>query len=270
MEQKHLDIAIFCVNYHSYDALKNYIASIEVAVNKAKGQVSVCLHIADNTENDFLDIRSTSEVISIQAYPFHQNLGYFGAIHKMMAQHSPATYDFVIISNVDVILDEDFFLKMLTLHTNTDTAWVAPQIYSNLEHRDRNPKIMQRYPKRKLQILQTLFRIPILYNLYTHTVYKSKALMKHERGEIYAGHGSFIILTKKYFQQCGIIDYPIFLFCEEIYLGEQCRKHGLKVVYEPALRVTDAEHASTSTFKRSKYCKYNFEAISYILKNYYS
>lgn len=269
MGKKHLNIAIFCVNYHSYDALKNYIASVSIAANKTKGQVTVNMYIADNTEKDFKDIEYVSETCSIYIFPFHQNLGYFGAIQKMMEQQSPNQYDFNIISNVDVVLDKDFFTQLLTLPINNDIAWIAPQIFSNLENRDRNPKIMKRYPKRKLQILQSLFRIPILYNLYTHTLYKSKTLVKHERGQIYAGHGSFIILTREYFQRCGIINYPVFLFCEEIYLGEQCSKHKLKVIYEPKLHVIDTEHASTSSFRRTKYCKLNFEAISYILKTYY-
>lgn len=263
-------VAIYCVNYHSYDALKNYIASINVAVKKTEEQVAVNMYVADNTESNCQVIDTTADDITIRPFPFHENLGYFGAIHKMMEQVDPEDFDFSIISNVDVLLDEDFFTQLLALPSKADTAWIAPQIYSNLEHRDRNPKIMQRYPKRKLQILQSLFRIPILYNLYTHTVYKSKKLVRHEPGEIYAGHGSFIILTRKYFQECGIINYPVFLFCEEIYLGEQCRKYGLKVLYEPLVRVTDAEHASTSTFKRSRYCKYNLQAITHILKTYYT
>ena len=105
--------------------------------------------------------------------------------------------------------------------------------------------------------------------VYNHTLYKSKKLVSHQRGEIYAGHGSFIILTKRFFEACGIITYPVFLFCEEIYLGELCQQHGLKVVYEPNICVTDAEHASTSSFRRSKYCQFNYQALSYILKTYY-
>ena len=263
-------VAIYCVNYHSYDALKNYIRSVITAVKKVGGQASVNMFVADNTEKDFQYIEEKADSVCVQVFPFHENLGYFGAIRKMMKQQSPIQYDFSIISNVDVLLDEDFFTQLLALKTNADTGWIAPQIYSNLEHRDRNPKILKRYSKRKLQVLQLLFRVPILYNLYTHTVYKSKKLAKHEPGEIYAGHGSFIILTRKYFEQCGDIDYPVFLFCEEIYLGEQCRKYGLKVHYEPQIRVIDTEHASTSTFKRSRYCRYNLKAITYILNTYYT
>lgn len=263
-------VAIYCVNYYSYNALNNYITSIEFAAQAAKEWVHVSVFIADNTVDKHEPIKSTSDIISIQAFPFHQNLGYFGAIHKMMEHVAPETFDFAIISNVDVIMSEHFFTDLLALQTKDDTGWIAPQIFSKLEQRDRNPKIMQRYPKRKLQILRNLFRFPLLYNLYTHTVYKSKKLVRHEPGEIFAGHGSFIILTRNYFLKCGIINYPMFLFCEEIYLGEQCRENGLKVLYEPTIQVSDAEHASTSTFKRSKYCKLNFKAVSYILDTYYA
>ena len=264
-----MKIAIYCVNYHSKDCLEHYLLSIDKAVKAADGAVVLDVMVIDNSvPAETVDY--VPEAFALKVVATGENKGYFGAVSHGMGLYDAMAYDYVIISNVDVVMEEDFFAELAKMPVDKALGWIAPQIYSDAEHRDRNPKIMQRYPKRKLQILQTLFRIPILYNLYTHTVYKSKALMKHERGNIYAGHGSFIILTKKYFQQCGIIDYPIFLFCEEIYLGEQCRKHGLKVVYEPALRVTDAEHASTSTFKRSKYCKYNFEAISYILENYYS
>lgn len=263
-------IAIYCVNYKSYNALYNYLLSLEHAANRSQEPLAVNVYVADNTDDGSQSIVTDSSTVSIHAFPFHENMGYFGAIHKMMEESSPLEFDYTIISNVDVLLDEDFFLRLVRYEASADLGWIAPQIYSNLEERDRNPKIMQRYPKRKLQVLQTLFRFPPLYNLYTHTVYKSKKLARHSAGEIYAGHGSFIILTRRFFRECGIINYPVFLFCEEIYLGEQCRSHGLKVRYEPTLRVADAEHASTGTFKRSKYCRYNLEAITYILKTYYA
>ena len=263
-------IAIYCVNYKSYDTLSYYLRTLEHAASRSQVPLAVNVYVADNTDDDHQPIVADSTTVSIQVFPFHKNLGYFGAIHKMMEQVSPLQFDYAIISNVDVLLDEDFFLRLTRYEAKDDLGWIAPQIYSNLEQRDRNPKIMQRYSKRKLQVLQTLFRFPLLYNIYTHTAYKSKKLVKHSVGDIYAGHGSFIILTRQFFHKCGIIDYPVFLFCEEIYLGEQCRSHGLTVRYEPTLRLTDAEHASTGTFKRSKYCRHNLEAITYILKTYYA
>lgn len=261
-------VAIYCVNYHSYDSLIHYLSSVDKAIEPVVEALSVSVFVADNTVPSSV-VEYKPHLFRMTIIPTGRNLGYFGAINEAMKQNSPQSYDYIIVSNVDVELGNDFFVRLNMFEASTTTGWIAPQIYSIAEKRDRNPKITQRYSKRKLQILKTLFSFPPLYNLYTHTLYKSKKLTTHLPGEIYAGHGSFIILTRSYFQKCGIIDYPVFLFCEEIYLGEQCREHGLKVVYDPTLKVTDTEHASTGTIRRRQYCKYNYDAISFILNQYY-
>jgi GT2 family glycosyltransferase len=94
--------------------------------------------------------------------------------------------------------------------------------------------------------------------------------------DIYAGHGSFILLTRAYFEKCGMIDYPVFLFGEELYLAEECRKHSLRVIYRPEICIYDSEHVSTSKlkktlpFKKTFYYQCNSDAIDYILANYYN
>lgn len=261
-------IAIYCVNYQSYESLGNYLNSIDTAMEGINGSMKLSVLVADNTTPAVaIDYQPRHFVLKI--FPTGENKGYFGAIRFLMETVNPQDFEYSVVSNVDVLMEKDFFMKLYRLTTDIQIGWIAPQIYSYAEQRDRNPKIMHRYVRRKLQVMRMLFRCPPLYNLYTHSVYKSKKLVHHDPGEIYAGHGSFIILTQQYFRRCGIIDYPVFLFCEEIYLGEQCCQHGLKVIYDPTLRVTDAEHASTSTFKRSKYCQYNYKALSYILDTYY-
>ena len=261
-------IAIYCVNYHSCNRLVHYLASIDQAIKNVPGEVAVEVIPIDNSVPAEM-INYVPEGFIMHTLASGENKGYFGAVKLGMERFSPKEYDFVIISNVDVEMNKDFFSQLIGTPIDANTGWIAPQIYSDEEQRDRNPKILRRYAKKKLQVLKIKFRFPLVNWVYNHTLYKSKKLVSHKRGEIYAGHGSFIILTKQFFEACGIIDYPVFLFCEEIYLGELCQQHGLKVVYEPNIRVTDAEHASTGTFRRSKYCRYNFEALSYILKTYY-
>lgn len=263
-------IAIYCVTYNSYPEFYHYLDSICQAVKTAEGKAEVEVFVADNTDKVPQEISYQTDNVRLKVFPFHQNLGYFGAIGKMMQQVDTTVYDYCIISNVDLILDKDMLIMLAEYPYEDTTGWIAPQIWSQQEKRDRNPKIISRYPLSKLKKLQTLFKYPLLYALYIMTLYRRKTFQNHSAGEIYAGHGSFIILTREYLTRCGIIDYPVFLFCEEIYLGEQCRLHDLKVVYQPDIHVVDTEHASTCTFKRSKYCKYNYQAISHILKNYYT
>jgi len=242
-------IAVFCVSYCSDHERDLYLSTIRNAAQKASNIVDVDVFVSNNTKED--------------------NPGYFGAIKRLMQQVDVNNYDYSIISNVDLMLEEDFFQKLADYICSEDTGWIAPQIWSNLEERDRNPKVLNRYSLKKLQILRTFYQFPILDTLYTSTFYKKKKYESHQAGQIYAGHGSFIILTRRFFELCGKIDYPVFLFCEEIYLAEMCRKAGLKVLYEPSLIVKDTEHASTGRMNHGFYCRCNYEAMQYIIKKFY-
>ena len=243
------NIALFCVSYQSDKELDAFLASINMAAMKATDKVNVEIYVTKNTKDN--------------------NPGYFGAIKRLMADVDIKDYDYTIISNVDLTVEEDFFLKLADNTCDENIGWIAPQIWSDLEKRDRNPGIVERYSLRKLNILKLFYQFPILDTLYTHTIYRRKKYESHPAGRIYAGHGSFIILTREYFKRCGKIDYPVFLFCEEIYLAEMCQKAGLNVEYEPSIKVIDTEHASTGKMKHSLYCRCNYEAMQYIIKNFY-
>lgn len=242
-------IAVYCVTFKSDVELEHYKASLQKAAEKASDEVSLDFFVSENTPED--------------------NPGYFGGIRRAMLKSDVKAYDYAIISNVDLTVEEDFFVKLAAYDCAEDTGWIAPQIWSAQEGRDRNPKIMHRYPLKTLKILKTIFHYPLVWDLKRRITSRQKKWETHPAGEIYGGHGSFIILTKRYFERCGVIDYPVFLFCEEIWLGEQCRKAGLKVIYEPTLKVSDAEHASTGRMKLSYYCHLNEEALQYIIRTFY-
>ena len=242
-------IALFCVSYQSNKERDAFLASIDTAAQKATNLVSVDIFVANNTSEN--------------------NPGYFGAVKQLMDLEDVTDYDYSIISNVDLAVEEDFFLKLVEYKCDKNTGWIAPQIWSHLEERDRNPKIISRYSLRKLNILKAFYQFPLLDTLYTRTFYRKKKYESHPAGKIYAGHGSLIILTNEYFKRCGKIDYPVFLFCEEIYLAEMCRKAGLEVEYVPSIKVIDSEHASTGKMRHSFYCRCNYEAMLYIIKTFY-
>lgn len=243
------EIALFCVSYQSDKERDVFLASINMAAKNAIDRVNVEIYVANNTIDN--------------------NPGYFGAVKRLMQAVDVKTYDYIIISNVDLIVEEDFFLKLADYRCEENTGWIAPQIWSHLEERDKNPKILNRYSLKKLNILKAFYQFPILDTLYTRTFYRQKKYKSHPAGKIYAGHGSLIILTNEYFKRCGKIDFPVFLFCEEIYLAEMCQKAGLSVEYVPTIKVTDSEHASTSRMKHSFYCRCNYEAMQYIIKTFY-
>lgn len=244
-------IAIFCVSYHSDKERDAYLTSIEAAAKKAGEEVQVDTFVANNTEAD--------------------NPGYFGAVKKLMQDVNVAEYDYAIVSNVDLTLAEDFFINLAAYDCPEDTGWIAPRIWSQLEGRDRNPQRLARPTRRKMQILKAFYQYPLLDTIYHHTAYRRKKYnTQAEPGTIYAGHGSLIILTNHYLQKCGKIDYPIFLFCEELFLAENCRQAGLTVRYEPSIQVNDKEHVSIGKMPHSVYCQHNLKAMNYIIKKFFT
>ena len=265
-------LAIYCVCYNSYSELDAYLQSVVIAADAAKEALAVTVFVADNSDHVQSVALLDSDTLTLVHFPTGRNAGYLGAVQDCMKQHSPHDFDFVIISNVDLRLSVDAFVNLLKISDLNGAGWLAPQIWSDVETRDRNPKIMERYGRRKLQFLLTLYQHPWLYRLYEHTAYRRKrvTVSGHREGKsIYAGHGSFMVFTRTFFDAVGHLDYPVFLFCEEIYLAELCRKHGLTVRYEPSVKVIDAEHCSTGQMKSRSYCRYNAEAVKYILETYY-
>ena len=262
-------VLIVCVNYNSYDSMDVYLKSIEKAASICDS-CDVDIIIADNsTKPQNITVSKYNYIkVSLQKY---NNLGYFGAAQNVINNiGSIDEYDTVVISNVDLIISEGFFNSFSTLNIDGDVAWIAPRIWSNEEKRDRNPKTLHRKSRKRLLAVRRMYKHPVLEWLYTHTMYKRKRMYaEHPECDLFAGHGSFIMLTRSFFRAYPEINYPVFLFGEESYLGELIRKAKMRVRYIPSIVVYDSEHVSTGKMDRKLYCKYNIEAINYILDTFY-
>lgn len=264
---KHVLIA--CVNYNSYRELINYLRSIETSLELVD-ELKVDVVVADNStnrQNIECDIYKRLKVEQV----FFENIGYLPAAASVINQRILLKqFDFIIISNVDVEVDKCFFKNLSVINNDELTGWIAPQIWTEEESRDKNPKVLERYSKSKLEKIKLLYKYPLLDYIYTNTLYlKKKSRPQYSEMEIYAGHGSFMILTKRFFDFCKEINYPIFLFGEELFLAELNRKVGLRVRYIPDLKILDNEHVSTSKMKKKIYYKYNLDSIKYILDTFY-
>lgn len=265
--------SIFCVNYKSYRILTSYLQSIDKSGIAAKATATVDVFIADNTDADIepIDTSEYAGIRNIRVFAFHENIGYFGAIRRMMQAVDTKTYDYIIISNVDMTMRADMLQKLADTVYPENTGWIAPAIISQANGHDLNPQAIHRYTAIKLKTMKWLYRLPMIYNVYVLTLHrlKRKKIQQCPAGRIYAGHGSFIILTGEYVSRCGIIDYPVFLYCEEIYLAEECLRHNLKVVYDPSIAVDDIGKVSTGKAKRSTYYRWNIEGLTYVTGRYF-
>lgn len=267
-------VAIFCVNYNTYDRLLLYCRSVDRAALCAKDSALVHLFITDNTRPSPLPFNFTPTNISLRLASGGKNLGYLGGIQYMMRLTPDlSSYDYIILSNVDLTLEPDALLRLVASPVDPTVGWIAPSIISGLSGTDRNPALLQRYSKARLRTLLFMFSVPPLMTLYKRTLYRRhyRPRPSYPAGTaVYAGHGSFMILTRAYLSLCGIPNFTPFLFCEELYFAELCRQAGLKVVYRPDIRINDQEHASVGRLPRASLYRYNRQALRFILRSFYS
>ena len=263
-----MNILIVCINYNSYGELKQFLDSIEKSAEYAT-DAYVEVIIADNSTM-YEEVNTASfKTITVSQQKF-DNLGYLGGasavINNIKDIHQ---YKYVIISNVDVLFECSTIKQLADFDISDDIAWVAPSIYSEKYKKDLNPNILNRYKYWKLLLLK------FTYNRYVYLLYnklyfsKRRMNVSYPQMDIYAGHGALMILTSNFFKKKEILNYPVFLYGEELYLAELIRNKQMRVVYSPSIKIETIGGVSTSKMPSSNFFHYNKEAIDYILNNFY-
>lgn len=270
-------VLITCVNHNSYDELSDFLKSVEFAAFNVKQECNIIVLIADNSTNvQYID---TNKYNSIQCLTYIvKNTGYINSAQEALMNYGEKllkTFDFTIVSNVDICLASDFFKHLISTPIQ-NIAWIAPRIYTPSSHTEENPYSVYRYSKKKLQLLRHMYAHPYLYMLhkkFTHILIRLKR--KKQSGTmgirtIYAGHGSILIFTQAFMQHIFPFNFPFFLYGEELYFAELARLVKMQTIFNPHLYVNNCSaHVSTSQLKLEQICKYGNQAISFILNTYY-
>lgn len=253
-----MKVAVVAICYNAYsDTIKflNSIHSASEKVNDLDLEVIVC----DNSTNGTGLEELSSEILNYgYRYIKLDNVGYFPAFFKgfkALNDSDQIDWDFVIVSNVDLLIDGDFFVNLNNCEFSRDVGVVAPSIISKQTNEDINPKIFKRPKRNKLLMLYFGFQRLWFYKFYVWlSINRAKRRGKKQtRGEaypsgtvMYAAHGSLMIFTSSYLEKGASLDYPRFLFGEEVFVAEEARLKKLLTVYSPELKVYDNEHGSTS------------------------
>ncbi|MDO5691924.1 MAG: glycosyltransferase [Pseudomonadota bacterium] len=258
-----MKVGVVAVCYNAYDDCVKFLDSLLAAYRKAPDTLELAVAVCDNSS----DLSGRDLVKNFEA-PFHflykklDNIGYFPAFYVgcQALRAMQGDFDFIIVTNVDLAVDQAFFSELAELELSSDTGVVAPSILSMQTGGDINPKIIQRPSVFKLKLLRYGFSVLSFYRLHNWASV-TKAKLKGLRGEsdkrrsarsnlpnmeMYGAHGSMMIFTKNYVDRGASFDYPRFLFGEEVFVAEEARLKGLKTIYAPQLKVYDGEHGSTS------------------------
>jgi GT2 family glycosyltransferase len=215
-------------------------------------------------------------------------LGYFGGAQhgwSVWLQRGNKHPDWVVVSNVDVSIDDhEFFNRLASAVYPDHVGVVGPSICSQARQGDWNPKIRSRPSARRMHGYKKLYNNHIIFNGYealSRVKFRLQRFVRWLRKErrpaaaagveiIYAPHGAFMLFSRLYVERGGDFRHPAFLFCEEIFVAETARALELKVVYDPSLRITSVDHVSTGTFRSRKMVGYMREAAVAIADKYFA
>lgn len=262
-----------CVSYNSYEEMYEFVSSVEFAARKAP-DMSVTVAIGDNTVVNACDIDIHSDVIRVLSFPYHENLGYLGCAFRMLTEigHEEITkYDYVAISNVDMTLDEDFFLNLLPFD-NEEVGWIAPDIYTPGRGTHENPFMMHRPTKKHFLKWQVMYSIPLFYGVIKKISYHRRSVSTDAvpaQTQMYAGHGSFMLFTKSFICTLQSFVYPSFMYAEEIFFAELLRRCRLKVMYMPELKISNVGSVSVSMLGNSWECRNNRRSLRVVKRLFF-
>ena len=181
---------------------------------------------------------------------------------------------FVIYSNPDMVMHEDFFTQLM--FANSD-AIIAPSIQSIDFKNQLNPFVSNR----SLMFIKLLFLQIVTSNTLLFQMYKDLSWLKTKfkltpspthlsvgvNTKIYAPHGSIFIFPRIFFMQMPF--YPCFLYGEELFVAEEALRKTVNVFFYPKIKLFSINSVSISQISSRAATEFLHKSNRYILTKYF-
>jgi GT2 family glycosyltransferase len=282
-QQTQPSVLLITVNYRA----EGETVALVNSLSKWKCFAGLSVIIIDNaSDNDSIQIirDAISRFHQVTLIESSTNLGYFRAAGKALKHHLEGQEcpDWVIVCNNDVIVEDEDFVQKLSRHDPLKVGVVAPRILAIPAHVDQNP-FMQGRPGRwtrlTLRICSSSYWMAVARDWLSDRTRSLKSWLTpfaKSPGQqtvttcpqIYAAHGSFLIFSRRFFEAGGYFDENLFLYGEEISVGEICYSLKLPVLYDTSLCVEHREHVSTGKQMTRSVFENHKKATQYVLSKY--
>lgn len=196
--------------------------------------------------------------------PSEDNPGYLPALQRALPGIDTSRP--VVLSNCDLLAEPGCATALVAaVAAHPDAGWLAPSVIGSLGV-DQNPNLLQPPSARWLRALAAVHRFPRVADLLLlrREGHSSRTVSGVQPGAaIFAGHGSCVLLTPRFFALGGSCDYPFALFGEELWLGQECARLGLTVRYTPQAMLRHREHAATGRTRRGAIAKVKYDGLRF-------
>lgn len=262
-----------CVHYRTIGDTVRFLQTVDRQRHNAASHCIIVDNSGDCDELQAAACRVDSTLFTIVRPG--TNLGYYNGAWAALQPLLGNLPEWVVVCNPDVLLEADFIDRLLSLQEPETTGVLAPRITSLPDGEELNPYFISR-PSAVSMRLKNIFLGNVLLRRFYSELYSIKHELRRryrpkqpssERRFIYAPHGSCLVFHRRFFSRGGKLHHPAFLFGEEIITAEAARAAGLRIVFEPTLRVHHRSHSSTAA--DSKCGLYAAESVRLIVKTYF-
>lgn len=221
-----MKVALIILNYNDYDNTSKYCSLIQNydIINK--------IIIVDNNSTNEKEFERLSALTSekIEVIESEKNGGYaygnnFGLYY--LDKKYPNEFDYIIISNPDVSVEESAIKNTLDFLENSENAVIAtPRM-----HFTKGPARRSAWKERKFLIdVANSTRVTelLLYPLLKKGEY-AKNDFEEKTLKVDAVAGSFFIANYNKFKKIGYFDENTFLFFEEDIIGKKAKEAGYDI-----------------------------------------
>lgn len=196
-------------------------------------------------------------------FKLDKRFGYFGAVSAFLSLKKDMFFDWLFISNNDLIFNDHYlfnYLKECSEMWQGSIGVYCPRIISTRTGLNQNPYLEKKptlYYAYKYKLIASSYYIAKLYATMTRIKAEIKKIPRAKEGEIqkkprpiFAPHGSFIGFNNDFFSRGGYIESRNFLYFEEEILGFICDRIGVKVLYDPRVQVQHDQHLTTGNYNK--------------------
>jgi len=218
-------VCVLILNYMSYQDTLRYVDNL-----KDQKGVRLQILIVDNcSPNESFDelsgaFTNDKQVDVIQSpinggYAYGNNFG----LHFL----SEKDVDFILISNNDIYLDDDYLISRMTneYEKQVKPAFIAPlMLVNSREDRKHQAWRLPSFTDDLFASLRTLYYMAKWLGISNRYNFPEEDRRTHR---VDCLNGSFFMGEKDVFYLIGLFDEGTFLYVEESILGQNVKRHGL-------------------------------------------
>lgn len=248
-----MKIGYVCTNYNNSGFTAQAVESLAKVIGH---DISIVVVDNDSLPTSVSELREVaSQHANVELILERHNHGYFRGLNigiRHIRNRHP-DIEFIVAGNNDLVFPVDFGHALdQALDTLKGHAVVSPDVIT-MDGVHQNPHVITRV---------SAFR-EFMYDVYYSNYYVAKFVSAVARISkpvtdrsdetqwekprlIWQGHGSCYILGPEFFRNFEELWAPTFLMGEEFFLSKQLADKGMRVYYEPRIRVQHHCHASVS------------------------